>query len=263
MPSYRGAAANVADQLTFDVDCPAVARMKEHGSIIMAKNTMCDFGMLAAGYSSHHGITRNPWNLAHSTGGSSSGSGATIAAGINAMALGTDIVGSIRLPASFCGLFGHKPSQGRVPYYFPNTPTLVAGPMSRTVADSALMMNVITEADERDFTALKHEQIDYLAGIADDKVEAKKRGKIGLIRHLGFRLPGDQEVMDAVAQAAQHFASLGFDVEEIPTPFTPEDDACAGTILSFTCIHGNEYATSRYSAKSRSHVQVEQKGRRA
>src|SRR5690606_29931442 len=112
-------------------------RVKEAGCVILGKTTMPDFGMLASGISSLHGVTRNPWNTERNTAGSSSGAGAAIAAGLGPLALGTDIGGSVRLPASFCGIFAHKPSQGRVPV---DPPFLgrVTGPMTRTVADSAL-----------------------------------------------------------------------------------------------------------------------------
>ncbi len=100
--------------------------------------------MLASGYSSKFGPTRNPWNLDFNSGGSSSGSAAAVAAGMCPVAVGTDIVGSIRNPASFCGLYSHKPSFGRVPFYPQTSPAVCAGPISRSVEDMALLLNVIS-----------------------------------------------------------------------------------------------------------------------
>src|SRR5262245_851621 len=113
-------------------DAPASARLREDGAIIFAKTTCPDYGMLSSGISSFHPTTRNPWDLATNPGGSSSGAGAAGAAGYGPLHLGTDIGGSIRLPAGWCALFGLKPSHGRVPvdpFYLGR----VAGPMTRTV----------------------------------------------------------------------------------------------------------------------------------
>ncbi|MFN3629979.1 MAG: amidase family protein, partial [Casimicrobiaceae bacterium] len=118
------------------VNAPLVDRLREAGAIIVAKTTMPDFGMLTSGQSSLHGVTRNPWRLDRNPGGSSSGAAAACAAGYGPLHIGTDIGGSIRLPAHFCGIFGFKPSLGRVPI---NPPYMarVAGPMTRAVRDAA------------------------------------------------------------------------------------------------------------------------------
>src|SRR5215510_565045 len=133
-----------ADFTPAAVDQPPVARVREAGCVILGKTTMPDFGMLASGVSSLHGITRNPWNLERNTAGSSSGAAAAIVAGYGPLALGTDIGGSVRLPAAYNGIFALKPSLGRVPIYPPYLGR-VTGPMTRTVADSALLMNVLTQ----------------------------------------------------------------------------------------------------------------------
>jgi aspartyl-tRNA(Asn)/glutamyl-tRNA(Gln) amidotransferase subunit A len=134
-------------------DAPSVARLREDGAIIFAKTTCPDYGMLSSGISSFHPTTRNPWDLSKNPGGSSSGAGAAGAAGYGPLHLGTDIGGSIRLPAAWCALFGLKPSHGRVPvdpFYLGR----VAGPMTRSVDDAALMMATISRFDPRDGMSL-------------------------------------------------------------------------------------------------------------
>src|SRR3982075_3197980 len=121
------------------VDAPPAARLREAGAVIFSKTTMPDYGMLSSGLSSFHPLARNPWDLSKNPGGSSAGAGAAAAAGYGPLHLGTDIGGSVRLPACWCGLFTLKPSLGRVPVdppYFGR----VVGPMTRSVADSALLM---------------------------------------------------------------------------------------------------------------------------
>src|SRR5918995_3267567 len=134
-------------------DAPASARVREAGAVILAKTTMPDYGMLSSGRSSFHPLTRNPWNLAWNPGGSSAGAGAACAAGYGPLHLGTDIGGSVRLPACWCGLVGLKPSLGRIPVDPPYVGRC-AGPMTRTVDDAALMMCVLSKPDRRDGTSL-------------------------------------------------------------------------------------------------------------
>lgn len=120
-------------------DAPPAARLREAGCVILAKTTMPDYGMLSSGLSSFHELACNPWDLTKVPGGSSAGAGAAGAAGYGPLHVGTDIGGSIRLPAGWCGLVGLKPSFGRVPID-PTYYGRVAGPMTRSVADAALMM---------------------------------------------------------------------------------------------------------------------------
>ncbi|MGY4371946.1 Asp-tRNA(Asn)/Glu-tRNA(Gln) amidotransferase A subunit family amidase [Bradyrhizobium sp. LB1.3] len=126
-------------------DAPPAARLREAGAIIFAKTTMPDYGMLSSGLSSFHALARNPWDLSKNPGGSSAGAGAAAAAGYGPLHLGTDIGGSVRLPAGWCGLVGLKPSFGRVPID-PAYVGRVAGPMTRTVDDCALMMSVMAKS---------------------------------------------------------------------------------------------------------------------
>src|SRR5471032_430323 len=149
-------------------DAPAAARVREAGAIILSKTTMPDYGMLSSGRSSFHPLTRNPWNLAWNPGGSSAGAGAAAAAGYGPLHLGTDIGGSVRLPAAWNGIFTLKPSNGRVPV---DPPFLgrVVGPMTRTVEDSALLLGEISKTDWRDHMNLPPAEIDWKAGPLDPK----------------------------------------------------------------------------------------------
>ena len=143
-------------------DAPPAARLREAGAIIFAKTTMPDYGMLSSGLSSFHPLTRNPWDLARIPAAPAPGAGAAGAAGYGPLHVGTDIGGSVRLPAGWCGLVGLKPSFGRVPIdppYFGR----VAGPMTRTVDDAALMMSVLSKPDRRDGTSLPPSDIHWKA----------------------------------------------------------------------------------------------------
>ena len=139
-------------------DAPPAARVREAGAIILAKTTMPDYGMLSSGLSSFHPLSRNPWDVRKGPGGSSAGGGAAAAAGYGPLHIGTDIGGSLRLPASWCGIFSLKPSLGRIPIDPPYTGR-AAGPMTRTVADAALMMQVLSQPDVRDSMSLPAQDI--------------------------------------------------------------------------------------------------------
>src|SRR5690348_5470485 len=171
-------------------DAPPAARLREAGAIIFAKTTMPDYGMLSSGLSSFHPLTRNPWDLTKSPGGSSAGAGAAGAAGYGPLHVGTDIGGSIRLPASWCGLVGLKPSFGRVPID-PTYLGRVAGPMTRTVDDAALMMCVLSKPDRRDTMCLPP---DSLAWKTLEKSPRKLR--LGLMLRLEAGDPLQKEVRE-------------------------------------------------------------------
>ena len=145
-PTPLGTAA--VELVPAPADAPAAARVRESGGVLLAKTTMPDYGMLSSGLSSFHALSRNPWNLGMTPGGSSAGAGAAAAAGYGPLHEGTDIGGSLRLPAGWCGIFTLKPSLGRIPIDPPYTGR-AAGPMTRTVADSALFMQVLSRPDAR------------------------------------------------------------------------------------------------------------------
>ena len=215
VPVPIGTAA--ADLTPAAVDQPPAARVREAGCIILGKTTMPDFGMLASGVSSLHGTTRNPWNLQRNTSGSSSGAGAAIAAGYGPLALGTDIGGSVRLPAAYNGIFALKPSLGRVPIYPPYLGR-VTGPMTRTVTDAALLMNVLTKPDPRDYMALPYDARDWLEALRDEV-----RGKrLGLLIEIGVGIKPQPAVRRAIEIAAKALQDAGAFVEPVPPFVTTE-----------------------------------------
>src|SRR4051812_38015453 len=191
-------------------DAPPAARLREAGTVIFSKTTMPDYAMLSSGLSSFHPLTRNPWDLSKNPGGSSSGAGAAGAAGYGPLHLGTDIGGSVRLPACWCGLVALKPSLGRVPIDPPYVGR-VAGPMTRTVDDTALMMSVLSKPDRRDGMSLPPTDINWKAL---ELPPGKKR--IGLMLELGVGQALEKDVRDVVVTAARGFEAAGAEVVEIP-----------------------------------------------
>ena len=197
-------------------DAPQAARVREAGAVIFAKTTMPDFGMLSSSLSSFHKLSRNPWDLTKTPGGSSSGAGAAAAAGYGPLHLGTDIGGSVRLPAGWCGIFALKPSLGRIPID-PPFQGRVTGPMTRNVKDSALLMSVLSQFDARDHMALPPESIDWL------NLDINLKGlKIGLWLDPGMGLPVEPEVQAAVEAAAKAYSDAGAHIEIIK-PFVTRE----------------------------------------
>jgi aspartyl-tRNA(Asn)/glutamyl-tRNA(Gln) amidotransferase subunit A len=213
IPAPFGTAAG--DMTPSAFDAPPTARIREAGCVMLGKTTMPDFGMLSSGVSSLHGITRNPWNLARNSAGSSSGAGAAIAAGYGPFALGTDIGGSVRLPAAYNGIFGLKPSLGRIPIYPPYLGR-VAGPLTRNVTDAALLMAALSKPDARDYTALPYQEIDWTGSLTGD-VKGKK---LGLILEAGVGLKSQPAVRQAIVRAGKSFARAGAIVESVAPFFT-------------------------------------------
>lgn len=187
-------------------DAPPAARVREGGGVIVAKTTMPDYGMLSSGLSSFHKLARNPWDLSRTPGGSSSGAGAAAAAGYGPLHIGTDIGGSLRLPAGWCGIFTLKPSLGRIPIDPPYTGR-AAGPMTRHVADSAWFMQVLTLPDARDSMSLPYQAIAW--DRFDLGVEKLRGLRIGLLLEAGCGLPVEPEMRAAVEHAARLFERAG------------------------------------------------------
>jgi len=213
-PTPLGTAAS--DMAPAKADAPPTARIREAGAVIFTKTTMPDYGMLTSGLSSHHPLARNPWKLDRNPGGSSAGAGAAGAALYGPLHLGTDIGGSVRLPAGWCGIFALKPSAGRVPIDPPYAGR-VTGPMTRTVADAALMMATLSLPDVRDYASLKYEELDWTVEPA-----ALEGLRVGLLLEVGCGAPPTPEVSAAVQRAAKDFEAAGARVELIK-PFLSQE----------------------------------------
>ncbi len=195
-------------------DAPIAARMREDGAVIFAKTTCPDYGMLSSGLSSFHKLSRNPWDPTQNPGGSSAGASAAAAAGYGPLHIGTDIGGSVRLPAGWTGIFGFKPSHGRIPvdpYYVGRC----AGPMTRTVEDAAYSMATLSRPDWRDGTSLPPNDLDWM------DLDIDVRGmKIGLMLDAGCGLAVDDEVREAVSAAARRFEEAGAVVIDVAPVMT-------------------------------------------
>lgn len=196
-------------------DAPAAARLRAAGAVIFSKTTMPEYGMLSSGVSTFHHLSRNPWDTTRTPGGSSAGAAAAAAAGYGPIHIGTDIGGSIRLPAGWCGVVGLKPTHGRVAVGNPY-PGRAIGPLARTAADAALALTVMTGPDRRDPTSLPR--------IADTYTEpGPVEGiRIGLLLDAGLALPVDPEVTAAVSSAAALLEKAGAIVEPIAPIITRE-----------------------------------------
>ena len=193
-------------------DSPAVARMRAAGAIIVGRTNTPEFAWRGSTDNRLFGETRNPWDLGRTAGGSSGGAGAAVAAGLGPIALGTDGAGSIRIPSSFCGIFGLKPSLGRVPFYpSPGASELNAqlGPMTRTVGDAAVALDVLAGPDERDRLSLPATDVRFA-----DSLDGDVRGwRVAWSRDLGH-VPVDPEVARVAEDAARAFGDLGCELDE-------------------------------------------------
>jgi aspartyl-tRNA(Asn)/glutamyl-tRNA(Gln) amidotransferase subunit A len=212
-PTLRGS-KTVDRSGPWNDDAPAVARLRENGAVLLGKTTTPEFGWKGVTDSPLTGITRNPWNLTKTPGGSSGGSAAALAGGMGPLTIGTDGGGSIRIPCAFSGIFGLKPSFGRVPAWPLSPFGTVAhlGPMTRSVEDAALLMNVLTLPDARDWLTLPFDGRDYRIGL-DDGV----RGwRIAFSPDLGYAKV-DSEIAAIVSEAAERFVELGA-IVDVATP---------------------------------------------
>jgi aspartyl-tRNA(Asn)/glutamyl-tRNA(Gln) amidotransferase subunit A len=219
-PSRRGSLTS--DPAPMKADAPAVARLREAGAVILGKTCLPEFGWIGATHSPLTGITRNPWKLDRTPGGSSGGAAAAALLNLGHLHIGTDGAGSIRIPAAFTGVFGIKPSYGRVAA-FPASPFSIlahVGPLTRSVADAALMLSVIGGPDERDMTAWNTPTPDYRVGL-DDGVRGLR---VAWSPRLGYVQKLNPEVEAATAKAAQTFSDLGAIVEEADPGFVEPDE---------------------------------------
>ena len=205
-PVPQGTAATVLIPAT--EDAPAAARLRDAGAVIFSKTTMPEYGMLSSGVSTFHQLTRNPWNLSKTAGGSSAGAAAAAAAGYGPIHLGTDIGGSIRLPAGWCGLVGLKPTHGRIAVGNPY-PGRAIGPLTRTAADAALALLVTSGYDPRDHTSFPSLSDTYTEDVHVDGL------RVALLLDAGIGLPVDPEVTAAVSSAAAVLEKAGAIVEPI------------------------------------------------
>ena len=196
-----------------DQDALVVERLKKAGAIILGKTNTPEFAAGGSTFNKVFGITRNPWNPNFNSGGSSGGTAAAVAAGLCPMGEGNDLGGSLRIPASFCGIVGFRPSPGRVPFV-PNElcwdPFNVEGPMARSVADIALMLGVISGPDDRSPISLPEERKGFLGVLKNPSIKGFRvawGGNLNLT-------PVDPEVLDIAQSAAKLFFKLGCRLEE-------------------------------------------------
>jgi aspartyl-tRNA(Asn)/glutamyl-tRNA(Gln) amidotransferase subunit A len=210
MPARFGSRLTPSEPVAHDA--PAAARLREQGAIILGKTTLPEYGWKAVTDSPLTGVTRNPWDTSKTPGGSSGGAVAAVVLGMGAIHLGTDGGGSIRIPASFTGCYGIKPTRARVPAW-PTSPlgTLAhTGPLTRTVADAALALTVIAAPDARDVYGWSTPAPDLRIGLEDGV-----RGlRVAFSPQLGYAKRVDPEIATAVAAAARVFEELGARVEE-------------------------------------------------
>jgi aspartyl-tRNA(Asn)/glutamyl-tRNA(Gln) amidotransferase subunit A len=217
MPTQNGSRIFAGNQPTEDT--PVVPRMQDEGAIILGKTTTSEFGWTGVSRSPLTGITSNPWKFGYNAGASSAGAGAASAAGFGPLHQGSDGAGSVRMPSHFCGIFGLKPSFGRVPYYPVGTGDMTShmGPMTRTVADSALMLEVMAGPHPLDYTTLEAGPASYSARLH----EGVKGKRIAYSPDLGVARV-DPDIAALVKAAVARFTELGAIVEEVPTPWAKD-----------------------------------------
>lgn len=210
-PTRRG--SRTTDPAAVPDDAPMVMGLKAAGALVLGKTTTTEFGWKSPGDCPLHGITRNPWNPAHTTGGSSSGAGAAGAGGFGPLHIGTDAGGSVRIPAAWCGLVGLKPTYGRIPQWPTSAFASVscAGPMTRTVRDAALMFSAMARYDMRDPFCIPDDARDWRDGIEDGVAGLT----VGVLRRPGFDAPVDADGIAAVERTAELLADAGANIEEV------------------------------------------------
>ncbi len=247
---------------TPDEDDIAVERLRAAGAIIIGKTNTAEFGYSATGHNPLFETTRNPWNLAMTPGGSSAGAGAAVAAGVAPLALGSDGGGSVRIPASFCGLYGIKPSFGRIPLYpgsrderYPGASGWESiecyGPLARTVADAALMLSAIIGPDPRDRQSRPSEGIDWRGCARAGDLRGKR---VAYSADWGYAAV-DPEVAQIAHDAARVFErDLGCSVEEVNPGWSDPAMVFAATMVAETDLRGMRKMIAEHGAQMSSHM---------
>jgi aspartyl-tRNA(Asn)/glutamyl-tRNA(Gln) amidotransferase subunit A len=221
-PTLRGS-KTISEQGRWDEDAPSVARLRAHGAVFLGKTTTPEYGWKGVTDSPLSGVTRNPHDPTRTAGGSSGGAAAAVVLGAGPLALGTDGGGSVRIPAAFCGVFGLKPTYGRVPLYPASAFGTLAhvGPLTRDAADAALLLDVIGTPDSRDWSALPPAPASFTAGLSGGV-----RGlRVAYSPSLGGQVAVHPAVAAAVRRAVERLAGLGAYVEEADPDFTDPVDA--------------------------------------
>ncbi|MFJ4715620.1 amidase [Streptomyces sp. NPDC088785] len=241
-PTLRGS-RTVRPEGSWAEDAPSVARLREHGAVFVGKTTTPEFGWKGVTDSPLSGVTRNPYDTSRTAGGSSGGSAAAVAVGAGPLSLGTDGGGSVRIPAAFCGIFGLKPTYGRVPLYPASAFGTLShvGPMTRTAADAALLMDVVSGPDPRDWSGLSP------TGSFREGLRGGVRGlRVAFSATLGGQVAVRAPVAAAVRSAVERLAGLGAYVEEADPDFS--DPVAAFHTLWFS---GAARVVQRLSAAQR------------
>ncbi|GGL71194.1 amidase [Streptomyces fumigatiscleroticus] len=221
-PTLRGS-RTVSEEGPWSEDAPSVARLREHGAVFLGKTTTPEYGWKAVTDSPLTGVTRNPYDPARTSGGSSGGAAAAVALGAGPLALGTDGGGSVRIPAAFCGVLGLKPTYGRVPHYPASSFGTLShvGPMARDAADAALLLDVIGVPDARDWSALGPAPGSFAAGLTGGV-----RGlRVAYSPSLGGQVAVGPAVATAVRRAVERLAELGAYVTETDPDLTDPVEA--------------------------------------
>ncbi len=229
-------------------DALTVARLKAAGAIVVGKTNTPEFGAGGNTFNAVFGVTRNPWNLALTCGGSSGGAAVALATGMGPLAQGSDLGGSLRTPASFCGVVGFRTTPGLVPVYpreLAWDSLSVSGPMARTVPDIALMLSVMAGPDDR--APLSYD-VDTRAFPGAVKRPSVRGWRIAWTPDLDGLIPVEPEVVEVAARATRVFRSLGARVTAASPSFAEVNEIVLGTRgLSMVALHGDRLAKWRES----------------
>ncbi|GAB2551162.1 amidase [Leucobacter ruminantium] len=240
LPRWHGSATHPGEIST--TKSVPVRRLEEAGAIIVGKTAMPDYGLLGAGVSSQYGIIRNPWDLSKNPGGSSSGAGVCVAAGVTPLSIGTDIAGSVRLPAAACGISALKPTQGSLGYA-PASTWRSAGPMARTIAEVRALYRVVAGPHVEDQLSLSTDPIESAVDLPLQGLRA------GVIEYPGYGIGMDDETGRLFEQTLATLSSLGVELTRIDPGLRDEDFAALDRCLMARCL--SELATCEEEARDR------------